>query len=71
MNKEIIKKSQKTMETQPSVLSPMQKQLFGTVTQKILKNRYQRFSDFLNFPQNILGRIVDEIIKNFQYLCSE
>ena len=64
-NKEILRKSQIWVETEPSAQSPYHKFNFGSSNQKICRSRYQTFlvlssfTGFLNFVPNILPRIVE------------
>ena len=63
-NKEILRKSQIWVQTQPSAQSPFQKLNFGNSSPKTRKSRYQTFlvlssfTGFLCFVPNILSEIV-------------
>ena len=72
-NSEIMGKTQKWVEAEPSTQSPLQKINFGTTVQKLHKNRYQSFSfcpvllDF--FVSLILSAIV--ILDFVKYVLSD
>ena len=43
---DIMGKTQKWVEPEPTIQSPYQKKLFGTSVKKLNKNKYQSFSSF-------------------------
>ena len=63
-NKEILGKSQISVEAEPSAQYPFQKLNFGSSSQKTRKSKYQTllvlssFTEFLYFVSNILPSIV-------------